>query len=79
LWDFKWEAKMKWILAALIVFAASTAFMPSDASAAVCRAAGFTAEGMGRAHSIERAKFIAMNRCARGALLHVCTITWCTP
>jgi hypothetical protein len=70
---------MKRMFAALILVAASTAFVPSHASAAVCKAAGFTSEAIGRAHGIERAKYIAMNRCARGAVLHACTITWCTP
>lgn len=70
---------MKRLFAALVLVAASAALMPSHASAAVCKAAGFTSEAIGHARGIQRAKFIAMNRCARGAVLHVCTITWCTP
>jgi len=62
-----------WAAAAALLVAAS------PASAWVCRADGVGATAVGRGYSAERAKFVALSRCERSGLLHVCTIRWCRP
>jgi hypothetical protein len=61
------------------VLAATAALLmaASPASAWVCRADGIGATALGRGYSPERAKFVALGRCERRSLLHVCTIRWC--
>jgi hypothetical protein len=73
----KEEVNMRGILAALAVAAALLA--PSEASAWVCRAVGVGAAGTGFGYNVVRAKLIALRRCERASMAHVCTILWCRP
>jgi len=66
---------MRGMLATLTIVVALLA--PSEASAWVCRAVGVGAAGTGYGYSVERAKFVALRRCERRSMLHVCTIQWC--
>jgi hypothetical protein len=70
---------MKAILTMLCVAAALLGLAPSQASAWTCRATGVGASATGHGHSAERAKFLALRRCERASLMHVCTILWCRP
>jgi hypothetical protein len=66
---------MRGTLAALAIAAALLA--PSEASAWVCRAVGVGASGTGYSYSVVRAKLVALRRCERASMLHICTIAWC--
>ena len=70
---------MRGIFATAVVAASLLALNPSEASAWACRADGVGSTGFGRGFSAERAKYIALRRCERGSLMHVCTIAWCRP
>jgi len=69
---------MRLILAAIATTAVLLA-APTSASAWVCRADGLGSSGGGAAGSAARAKFVALRRCERGSLLHLCTISYCRP
>jgi hypothetical protein len=64
------------LLFATIATAAMLA-VPTQASAWVCRADGIGRTADGAGFTAERAKVVALRRCERGSLLHVCTIRWC--
>ncbi|HEY7298857.1 MAG TPA: hypothetical protein VH684_13195 [Xanthobacteraceae bacterium] len=65
-------------------FAAMIAVMgaliaPSQASAWVCRADGFGAQGYGRSLSVAQARLIALRECQFRSLLHACALISCRP
>jgi hypothetical protein len=68
---------IKATLATLAVSAALLAFGTSEASAWVCRAAGFGVTTVGRNWNIIDAKLIALRKCERRSPIPVCTIVYC--
>jgi hypothetical protein len=67
------------IFAKLTVPAALLALMPSDASAWICRADGFGAQGYGRSASVAQARLIALRECQFRSLLRACALISCRP
>jgi hypothetical protein len=72
---------MKTPLAAIAVIAALLApiMTPSEASAWVCRADGFGAQGYGRSFSVAQARLIALRECQFRSLLRACALISCRP
>jgi hypothetical protein len=68
---------MRLVLAA-VATAVVLAGAPSQALAWACRADGLGSTAMGYGPTAQRAKFVALRRCERDSLLHVCTIRWCS-
>ena len=69
---------MRSLLAAAVV-AAPLTLAPAQASAWVCRADGFGAQGYGRSPSVGYAKLIALRECQFRSLLHACALISCWP
>ena len=67
------------IFASLIIAAALTSVATSEASAWVCRADGFGAQGYGRSPSVGYAKLIALRECQFRSLLRACALISCRP
>jgi hypothetical protein len=70
---------VKTLLATIIVAVASLALAPSQASAWVCRADGFGAQGYGRSPSVLHAQLIALRQCQFRSLLRACALISCRP
>jgi hypothetical protein len=70
---------MRSLLAMAAVVAALLSLTPSEASAWVCRADGFGAQGYGRSPNVGYAKLIALRECQFRSLLHACALISCRP
>jgi len=70
---------MRSFLATVAIVAGLATLTPSEASAWVCRADGFGAQGYGRSLSVMHAKLIALRECQFRSLLHACAPISCRP
>ncbi len=64
---------------AIAIIAALLALSPSEASAWVCRADGFGAQGYGRSLSVAQARLIALRECQFRSPLRACALISCRP
>ena len=66
-------------LALAVLLTSLFVLAPSEASAWVCRADGFGAQGYGRSLSVVHARLIALRECQFRSLLHACALISCRP
>jgi hypothetical protein len=71
--------KMRGLPVTVAVVVALLTLVPSHASAWVCRADGFGAQGYGRSPSVGYAKLIALRECQFRSLLRACALISCRP